>query len=66
MISFITNSGRYHIESHGNGWGYGITDQNTGVNLWFQDDDAIQIQEKTNDFEYEEIITEYFDGLQDY
>lgn len=66
MFAFETKSRRYHIESHGNGWGYGITDQKTGVNLWFQDDDAIQIQEKTNNFEYEEIITEYFDGLQDY
>ena len=63
MHTFTTQSGRYHITSHGNGWAYEITDQETGNNLWFQDDDAIQLQDETSDFEHESIIAQYFDCL---
>ena len=61
MIAFI--AGNYHVESHGNGWAYSITDQRTGDNLWFQDDDACGIQEATNDFDNPECLEQYFDCL---
>ena len=53
MISFNTPNRRYLITSHGNGWAYEITDQETGDSLWFQDEDAYTIQENTGDFEDE-------------
>ena len=63
MYAFITQSGRYHVEVHGNGWAYSVTDQETGDNLWFQDDSASQIQQDTADFEHEHAIAQYFDCL---
>ena len=58
-------AGNYHVESHGNGWAYSITDQRTGDNLWFQDDDANTIREATNDWENTECIEEYFGCMRD-
>jgi len=58
-------AGNYHIESHGNGWAYSITDQRTGDNLWFQDDDARNIQDKTGNFEHTEVLEQYFQCLCD-
>ena len=63
MMKFI--AGNYHIESHGNGWAYSITDQRTGDNLWFQDDDARNIQDKTGNFEHTEVLEQYFQCLCD-
>jgi hypothetical protein len=53
------------ITSHGNGWAYEITDQETGHSLWFQDDDASELQKETNDFEHEYIIDQYFECIDD-
>lgn len=63
MMQFTTQTGRYLISSHGNGWAYEITDQETGDSLWFQDDDAAQLQTDTGDFEHESAIAQYFDCL---
>lgn len=60
---FVTEDGKYHITEHGNGWAYEITDQNTGDNLWFQDDDACQIQTESQDFENTDAIRQYFECL---
>ena len=62
-MQFTTPTGKYHIASHGNGWAYGVTCQVTGDSLWFQDDDACQLQADTNDFENEAAITQYFECL---
>jgi hypothetical protein len=64
MISFNTPNRRYLITSHGNGWAYEITDQETGDSLWFQDEDAYTIQENTGDFEDEGAIDQYFECLE--
>jgi hypothetical protein len=64
MISFNTPNRRYLITSHGNGWAYEITDQETGDSLWFQDEDAYTIQENTGDFEDESAINQYFECLE--
>lgn len=60
MQAFITHDGRYHIESHGNGWGYSVTCQASGANLWFQDEDASKFQADTDDFLNTNIIDDYF------
>ena len=63
MMQFTTESGRYHITSHGNGWAYEVTDNETGDSLWFQDNDATQLQSDTSDFECETAIAQYFECL---
>ena len=63
MFSFNTPNRRYLITSHGNGWAYEITDQETGDSLWFQDSDAQAVQENTGDFEDEGAIDQYFECL---
>lgn len=63
MMQFTTESGRYHITSHGSGWAYEVTDNETGDSLWFQDDDAAQLKSDTSDFECEIAIAQYFDCL---
>lgn len=63
MMQFTTQSGRYSVTSHGNGWAYEVTDQASGESLWVQDDDADQFRQNTNDFENESEIQQYFDCL---
>lgn len=60
---FITYDGKFHIESHGNGWSYSITCQTTGANLWFQDDDTSSLQLESEDFTNTDIVQSYFDCL---
>ena len=62
MTTFI--AGEYHIESHGNGWAYSITDQRTGDNLWFQDDNAQAVRDATQDFDYPEALDQYFECIE--
>jgi hypothetical protein len=63
MISFNTPNRLYLVTSHGNGWAYEITDQETGESLWFQDDDAEQLRQATNDFELESVLDQYFEAI---
>jgi len=63
MMQFNTQSDRYSVISHGNGWAYEIIDNETGDSLWFQDDSAIQLQADTNNFENEDMLSEYFGNL---
>ena len=63
MISFNTPNRLYLITSHGNGWAYEVTDQETGESLWFQDDDAAMLQKVTRDFELENVLDQYFECL---
>jgi hypothetical protein len=62
-MQFNTQSGRYSVISHGNGWAYEITDNETGDSLWFQDDSAIQLQADTNNFENDDMLSQYFENL---
>lgn len=63
MIQFVTANGAFHVTSHGNGWAYEIKCQNTGDSLWFQDDNAYEIEYRTNNFRNEDAIRDYFDML---
>jgi len=60
---FDTDDGKYTIQSYGNGWGYKVTCNTTGDDLWFQDHDADQLQADTNNFEDTVIIDQYFENL---
>ena len=61
--AFSTASGRYLIESYGNGWAYTITDQETGADFFVQDESAAAVQFQTNNFEDESVLAEYFDAF---
>lgn len=63
MVQFTTQSGRYLVTSHGNGWAYEVVDLQTNDSLWFQDDDANEIREQTDHFEHEGNISVYFENL---
>ena len=63
MIQFSTLSGRYFVIRHGNGWAYEITDLETGDSLWFQDHDAIEFENATQNLENEYAINTYFECL---
>lgn len=63
MYQFNTINNRFLITSHGNGWAYEITDNNTGESIWVQDDAACDIQQATQNFECEDAIEQYF-GLE--
>ena len=58
--AFPTASGRYLIESYGNGWAYEITEQETGATIFVQDDSAAAVQFQTNNFEDESVLADYF------
>jgi len=58
--SFTTPTGAYFVESYGNGWAYTITDQETGANIFVQDDSAALVQFETDDFTNEDVLTDYF------
>jgi hypothetical protein len=60
---FESNSGRYTITLHCNGWAYEIEDNVTNETLWFQDHDADQLQNDTNNFQNDAVLREYFECL---
>ena len=55
-----TNSDTYAVFSYGNGWAYSIEDVNTGESVWVQDQDAIQLQHDTDNFNNINVIDDYF------
>ena len=61
MIEYTTPTGRYHVTSHGNGWAYTITCQQTGADLWFQDHDAQMLSDTTDGLANEDAIAHYFE-----
>ena len=60
MMRFTTHDGKYSVASHGNGWAYEVTSQQTGASFWVQDEDASALQVDTHDFEYTDMLEEYF------
>lgn len=60
MMRFTTHDGKYSIASHGNGWAYAVTCQQTGDSFWVQDDEASRLQAETHDFAYTDTLEEYF------
>lgn len=63
MMRFTTPAARYIVKSHGNGWAYEVIDPTTGDSLWFQDDNAAQLREDTQDFTDNGAMAQYFDCL---
>jgi hypothetical protein len=62
-FQFTTNDNRYEVVSHGSGWAYEITDNATGKTLWFQDSDAVQVQNATEDFDNTDALLDYFECI---
>jgi hypothetical protein len=62
-VQFTTHDNLYHITSHGNGWAYEVTCNSTKANLWFQDQDACQLQNDTQDFTNTDVLRSYFECL---
>ena len=60
---FLSITERYTITSHGNGWAYEVEDNVTNETLWFQDYDAQQLQNDTNNFEDDNVLRQYFECL---
>ena len=60
MMQYPTQSGRYFVKSHGNGWAYEIEDTETGETIWAQDDDADALREHCSNFENEAALSDYF------
>lgn len=58
-----TPTARFHVQEHGNGWAYTVTDQETGDSFFVQDEDAAQLQHESDDFCDEEVLGNYMDGL---
>lgn len=62
-MSYTTQNCKYHVQVHGNGWAYTVTDQKTGENFFVQDEDAEVLQEKSNDFENEDVLAQYMEAI---
>jgi hypothetical protein len=63
MMQATTQTFRFHVTTHGNGWAYTVTDQGTGESFFVQDDSADQLQKDSNDFEDEDILAQYMEAL---
>lgn len=61
--TFTTPSGKYLVESYGNGWAYTVTHQPSGSSVFVQDHDAEQMQADTNNFECEIALDSWFDAV---
>jgi hypothetical protein len=59
---YITADGKYFIKVYGNGWAYSVDDnKNPDTDpLWFQDEDAINLQNETEDFTNTMVLDMYF------
>ena len=58
-----TPTARFHVQEHGNGWAYTVTDQETGDNFFVQDEEAAHVQHETDDFTDEEALGNFMDAL---
>lgn len=61
--TFITEDGKYHIESLGNGWAYSITCQRTGNNFFVQDSNAETLNQECDDFRCTSVLDQYMEAL---
>jgi hypothetical protein len=63
---FDTADGKYTIKSYGNGWAYSIADNRSPDTdpLWFQDEDAIRLQEETEDFTNTMVLDMWFEMIE--
>lgn len=50
----------YVITSYGNGIAYAIKCLNSGDEIFVQGDDALQIESDTHDFQFLDVLSDYF------
>lgn len=60
---YKTADEKYYIKSYGNGWAYEVQELSTGDSLWFQDQDADQLREETEDFDNTMVLDMYFEMI---
>ena len=56
---FTTPTGRFYVQSYGNGWAYRVTSQKTGESFSVQDDAATTLQAESEDFTNEDVLDQY-------
>jgi hypothetical protein len=61
--TFVTADGKYHVESFGNGWAYGVTDQRTGESFFVQDSSADELARDSDYFENTNVLGDYMEAL---
>jgi hypothetical protein len=63
---YPTADGKYYVKSYGNGWAYSIEDNRSPDTdpLWFQDEDAIRLQEETEDFTNTMVLDMWFEMIE--
>jgi hypothetical protein len=62
-MNYTTQTFKYHVQEHGNGWAYTVTDQSTGENFFVQDEAADDLQAASNDFENEDVLAQYMEAM---
>jgi hypothetical protein len=61
---FTTTTGKYLVTSFGNGWAYSVLHQSSGTEHFFQDADAEQLREDTDNFASEDALDSVFECLE--
>lgn len=63
---YTTADGKYFVKVYGNGWAYSIADNRCPDTdpLWFQDEDAIRVQDETEDFTNTMVLDMWFDMIE--
>jgi hypothetical protein len=59
--TFRTHDNKYLVRSFGNGWAYEV--HCGDESLWFQDHDAEQLQDETEDFTNTMVLDMYFEMI---
>lgn len=62
-MNYATQTFKYHVQEHGGGWAYTVTDQRSGENFFVQDEAADALQVESNDFENEEVLAQYMEAM---
>ena len=62
-MTYTTQTCKYHVQEHGNGWAYTVTDQTTGENFFVQDEAADTLQAESDDFANEDVLAQYMEAM---
>jgi hypothetical protein len=62
-MQYTTSAFRFHVQEHGNGWAYTVTDQTTGENFFVQDEAADALQQESDDFANEDVLAQYMEAM---
>jgi hypothetical protein len=63
MMQYTTQNCKYHVQEHGNGWAYTVTDQTTNESFFVQDEAADTLQTESDDFANEDVLAQYMEAM---